>query len=196
VTASHLPRGEPEHALNNMVHFYGGGGMSEHVAIVAGAVVSSAVRRRRIWRSPGSHVRYGNNLWAASQQYLAAVVAYASGAVIPKVPRGPRRRRRLYGQHDVRHPRVDPPRPRLRLAGAPVKASSRSSSACRLKPWRSCGPRTPGRCSTRSTSATISPRPSSRAVQGRRGAHRARRQPWRTRGGNPCDGIGLQRAPR
>ena len=28
-----------------------------------------------------------------------------------------------------------------------------------------------------------------------RGAPRARREPWRTRGGNPCDGIGLQRAP-
>ena len=28
--------------------------------------------------------RYGNNVWAASQQYLAAVVAYASGPVIKK----------------------------------------------------------------------------------------------------------------
>ena len=28
--------------------------------------------------------KYGNNLWAASQQYLAAVVAYASGPVIKK----------------------------------------------------------------------------------------------------------------
>lgn len=29
-------------------------------------------------------VKYGNNVWAASQQYLAAVVAYASGPVIKK----------------------------------------------------------------------------------------------------------------
>jgi hypothetical protein len=29
-------------------------------------------------------VKYGNNVWAASQQYLAAVVAYASGPVIQK----------------------------------------------------------------------------------------------------------------
>jgi hypothetical protein len=28
--------------------------------------------------------KYGNNVWAASQQYLAAVVAYASGPVIKK----------------------------------------------------------------------------------------------------------------
>ena len=34
-----------------------------------------------------------------------------------------------------------------------------------------------------------------RAVPGLRGAHRARREPWRTGGGNPCDGIGLERAP-
>jgi hypothetical protein len=37
VTASHLPRGECGHALNDQVHFYGGGRMSEHVAIVADA---------------------------------------------------------------------------------------------------------------------------------------------------------------
>jgi glyoxylase-like metal-dependent hydrolase (beta-lactamase superfamily II) len=29
-------------------------------------------------------IKYGNNVWAASQQYLAAVVAYASGPVIKK----------------------------------------------------------------------------------------------------------------
>jgi hypothetical protein len=29
-------------------------------------------------------VKYGNNVWAASQQYLAAVVAYACGPVIKK----------------------------------------------------------------------------------------------------------------
>ena len=34
-----------------------------------------------------------------------------------EVPRGPSRRRRLHRQHRVPHPRVDPPRPRLRLAG-------------------------------------------------------------------------------
>jgi len=28
--------------------------------------------------------KYGNNVWAASQQYLAAVVAYAAGPVIKK----------------------------------------------------------------------------------------------------------------
>ena len=28
--------------------------------------------------------KYGNNVWAACQQYLAAVVAYASGPVIKK----------------------------------------------------------------------------------------------------------------
>jgi hypothetical protein len=30
------------------------------------------------------------------------------------------------------------------LASSFTRASSRSSSACPLKPWRSCGPRTPG----------------------------------------------------
>jgi quinol monooxygenase YgiN len=34
-----------------------------------------------------------------------------------------------------------------------------------------------------------------RALQGLRGAHRAHRASWRHRGGNPCDGIGLRRAP-
>jgi len=29
-------------------------------------------------------VKYGNNVWAASRQYLAAVAAYASGPVIKK----------------------------------------------------------------------------------------------------------------
>ena len=33
------------------------------------------------------------------------------------VPRGPGRRRRLHGQHGLRDPRIDPPRPRRGLAG-------------------------------------------------------------------------------
>ena len=37
-----------------------------------------------------------------------------------EVHRRPGRRRRLHGQHHVRHPRVDPPRPRHRLPSPPV----------------------------------------------------------------------------
>ena len=37
-----------------------------------------------------------------------------------------------------------------------TRASSKTSSACRLDAWTSCGPGTPGRCSTTSTSTMIS----------------------------------------
>ena len=49
--------------------------------------------------------KYGDNSWAAVKQYQAAQVAYAAAPVIKKYRRAGRRRR-LHGQHGVRHPRV------------------------------------------------------------------------------------------
>jgi hypothetical protein len=45
---------------------------------------------------------------------------------------------------------------RHRPGSSPTRASSRSSSTCQLNAWRSRGPRTPERYSTRSTSMTTS----------------------------------------
>ena len=65
-------------------------------------------------------VRYGNNSWAAVKAYQDAQVELRGRAGHREVHRRPRGRRRLHRQHRVPPPRVDPPRPRLRLADPPL----------------------------------------------------------------------------
>ena len=68
-------------------------------------------------------VKYGENIWAAVKGYLDAVTARRRRTGDREVHRRARRRRRVHREHDVLGDGVDPPRPRLRLAGAPLMAS-------------------------------------------------------------------------
>ena len=68
-------------------------------------------------------VKYGENVWAALKGYLDEIAAYGRRAGDREVHRRARGRRRLHREHDVPGDAVDPPRPRLRLAGAPLMTS-------------------------------------------------------------------------
>ena len=84
-------------------------GVKKALATVQPDPVLRQVREQRVGCVPAVPGRGGRLRLRASDQ---------------KVPRGPSRCRRLYGEHDVRHPRVDPPRPRFRLAGPPVTGAT------------------------------------------------------------------------
>ena len=68
-------------------------------------------------------VKYGENVWAALKGYLDEITAYGCGAGDREVHRRARRRGRVHREHDVPGDAVDPPRPRLRLPGAPLMTS-------------------------------------------------------------------------
>ena len=64
-------------------------------------------------------VKYGENTWAAVKGYLDAVTDRRRSAGHREVHRRAGGRRRVHRQHHVLGHGVDPPRPRLRLPGAP-----------------------------------------------------------------------------
>ena len=71
-------------------------------------------------------VKYGENMWAAVKGYLDEVTARRSRAGDREVHRRARGRGRLHREHDVLGDGVDPARPRLRLPGASLMASTQS----------------------------------------------------------------------
>ncbi len=68
--------------------------------------------------------KYGENTWAAVKGYLDEVTRGRRRARDREVHRRHRGRGRVHREHDVRGDAVDPPRPRLRLARAPLMAGS------------------------------------------------------------------------
>ena len=68
-------------------------------------------------------MKYGENVWAAVKGYLDETTADGRRTRDREVHRRARGRRRVHREHDVLGDGVDPPRPRLRLAGAPLMAS-------------------------------------------------------------------------
>ena len=109
-------------------HFIGGhmGRLGTRDDIVVAPAVHGRHRRqltRRRWtrstrrRTSSSTAR---TCWAAVKGYLDAGHRGRRRAGDREVHRRARRRRRLHRQHDVPCHAIDPPRPRLRLAGSPL----------------------------------------------------------------------------
>ena len=68
------------------------------------------------------YVKYGENMWAAVKAHLDEIDRRRRRTRHREVHRRARRRGRLHREHDVLGDGVDPARPRLRLAGAPLMA--------------------------------------------------------------------------
>jgi len=67
-------------------------------------------------------VKYAKNTWRG-EGYLDEVTAVAAAPVIEKYNRPARGRGRVHGEHDVLGDGIDPARPRLRIAGAPLMSA-------------------------------------------------------------------------
>jgi NAD(P)H-dependent FMN reductase/glyoxylase-like metal-dependent hydrolase (beta-lactamase superfamily II) len=74
-------------------------------------------------------VKYGENTWAAVRGYLERDHGCRRGAGHREVHRRSGSRRRLHGQHHVPRHAINPPRPRLRVAGSPLSPAMNSSAA-------------------------------------------------------------------